>query len=106
MYFGNVHGKPVIGLEAAAKSYYSQSVNTLSEDQFISLIAMIVMPKTFHIIDHPEWNEERSNRIKALIDGEYKPKGLMDQFYGELPQEVISAGLPALSYFPGLYKSK
>jgi membrane carboxypeptidase/penicillin-binding protein len=106
MYFGNVDGKHVIGLESAAKSYYSNSVNTLSEDQFISLIAMIVMPGTFHILDHPKWNKDRSNRIKALINGEYKPKGLMDQFYGELPQEVIKAGLPAFSYFPDLYKSK
>jgi hypothetical protein len=60
---------------------------------------MLVMPKTFHIIEHPEWNKDRTNRIKALIAGEYKPKGLMDQFYGELPQEVVNAGLPPASYF-------
>lgn len=99
MYFGNVDGKPIIGLESAANAYYSRPVNKLTEDQYISLIAMIVMPNTFHIIEHPEWNKERTNRIKALIAGEYKPTGLMDQFYGELPQEVINAGLPPASYF-------
>jgi membrane peptidoglycan carboxypeptidase len=99
MYFGNVHGKPVIGLESAANTYFHQTVKNLTEDQYISLIAMIVMPGTFHLIDHPEWNMDRCNRIKALIAGEYKPKGLMDQFYGTLPQEVIHSGLPPASYF-------
>jgi len=99
MYFGNVDGKPIIGLESAAKAYYHQSVRTLNEQQYISLIAMLVAPDTFNPIDHPEWNMDRTNRIKALIAGEYKPKGLMDQFYGELPQEVINAGLPPASYF-------
>jgi membrane peptidoglycan carboxypeptidase len=99
MYFGNVDGKPIVGLESAANAYYHQPVNKLTEDQYISLIAMLVMPNTFHIIEHPEWNMDRTNRIKALITGEYKPKGLMDQFYGELPQEVVKAGLPPGSYF-------
>jgi membrane peptidoglycan carboxypeptidase len=99
MYLGNIDGKSIVGLETAANAYYHQPVNKLTEDQYISLIAMLVMPKTFHIIEHPEWNMDRANRIKALIAGEYKPKGLMDQFYGELPQEVINAGLPPASYF-------
>ena len=98
MYFGNVDGKPVVGIESAANAYYHRSVKSLTEDQYISLVAMIVMPGTFHIIDHPEWNQNRTRRIKALIAGEYKPKGLMDQFYGELPQEIIDAGLPPASY--------
>ena len=88
MYFGKIQGKPVIGLEETAKSYYNKSVKSLSENQFISLLAMIVMPSTFHIIDHPKWNEDRTSRIKALMNGEYKPVGLMDQFYGELPHEL------------------
>ena len=104
MYFGNVDGKPIVGLEHAAKAYYDQPVKNLTEEQYISLIAMIVMPGTFHIIDQPEWNRDRTNRIKALIAGEYKPKGLMDQYYGKLPQEVIDHGLPKASYFEGALK--
>lgn len=99
MYFGNVDGKPIVDLGSAANAYYHQPVNKLTEDQYISLIAMIVMPTTFHIIEHPDWNLDRTNRIKALIAGEYKPKGLMDQFYRELPQEVVNTGLPPASYF-------
>lgn len=99
MYFGNVDGKAIFGLASAAKAYYHQTVNKLKEQQYISLIAMLVAPNTFHLIDHPEWNMDRTNRIKALIAGKYKPKGLMDQFYGTLPQEVINTGLPPASYF-------
>ncbi len=106
MYFGKVDGKQIVGLESAANAYYDQAVKTLTEEQYISLIAMLVAPDTFHIIDHPEWNRDRTNRIKELIAGNYEPKGLMDTFYGELPQEVINAGLPVSSYFGFLYKNR
>lgn len=106
MYFGKVGEKPVAGIKSAAAAYYRQPVDKLTEDQYISLIAMIVMPGTFHIIDHPDWNGDRTNRIKALIAGNYKPKGLMDQFYGELPETVVKAGLPPASYFPGSLKDR
>lgn len=99
MYFGSVDGKPVVGLESAAKTYYGQTVSKLSEEQYISLIAMLVAPDTFHIINHPAWNTDRTNRIRDLISGKYKPKGLMDQFYGELPKDVVKAGLPPASYW-------
>ena len=103
MFFGNVDGRPVVGLAAAAEAYYEKAVTELDEGQYISLVAMLVMPGTFHLRDHPQWNRDRCDRIKALIDGRYRPKGLMDQFYGELPQEVIDAGLPAFSYFGEWY---
>jgi membrane peptidoglycan carboxypeptidase len=101
MYFGKVNNRSLIGLATASKAYYQKPVDRLTEDQYISIIAMIVMPGTFHILDHPEWNRERTNRIKALVDGRYTPKGLMDQFYGDLPKEVVEAGLPRASYFGG-----
>jgi membrane carboxypeptidase/penicillin-binding protein len=106
MYFGKIDGKLIVGIESAANAYYHQQVKTLTEEKYISLIAMLIAPGTFHIIDHPEWNKDRTNRIKALVAGKYNPKGLMDQFYGELPQEVINAGLPPASYFGDMYKNK
>ena len=105
MHFGRVNGKAVVGIQSAAKAYYSKSLEMLTEEEYISLVAMIVMPGTFHLRDHPGWNQERVQRIKALVAGQYKPKGFMDQFYGELPREVIEAGLPKFSYFPNLYKN-
>lgn len=98
MFFGEVDGAPVVGFETAAEAFYGLPVKELTEDQYISLVAMLVAPATFHIIDHPEWNKDRTLRIKALIAGRYKPKELMDQYYGDLPQALIDAGLPPLSY--------
>lgn len=106
MYFGMVDAKPITGLQSAAKAYFRQPVSMLTEEQYISLIAMLIMPGTFHIIEHPEWNRDRTNRIKALVAGKYKPRGLMDQFYGELSPEVIKAGLPPASYFGNSYKNQ
>lgn len=100
VFFGRKDGKPVIGLQSASQAYFAKPVDQISEEQFISLIAMIVAPNTFHILDHPEWNKDRTTRIKALVAGDYKPQGLMDQFYGRLPQEAVEAGLPKASYFP------
>jgi monofunctional biosynthetic peptidoglycan transglycosylase len=99
VYLGRVGGEPLVGLETAAQTYYGRPLSALIEDQYISLIAMIVMPGTFHILEHPEWNEDRTNRIKALMAGTYRPAGLMDQFYGRLPREIIDHGLPPFSYF-------
>lgn len=99
MFFGKVKGKAVVGIQHAANAYYNKDLKNLSEDEYISIIAMIVMPGTFNIIKHPEWNKERVRRIKEYIAGKYRPKGLMDQFYGDLPKDVVDHGLPPASYF-------
>ncbi len=104
MYFGKVNDTGVVGIQSAASTYHQKPIGRLTEDQYISLVAMLVMPGTFHLLDHPEWNQQRVLRIKALMDGRYQPKGLMDQFYGKLPPEAIAAGLPSFSYFPDLYE--
>jgi len=106
MYFGTVDGNPQVGLQSAARSYFQKDAGDLSKDEFISLIATIVSPDTFNPRDHPAWNKLRSDRIRKLDSGEYSPKGLMDQYYGKLPQEIIDSGLPMCSYFPGLYKDE
>jgi len=106
MYYGRINNSPQIGLQAAAKGYFNKDAKSLSKDEFVSIIATIVAPNTFNPIDHPEWNKIRSDRIQRLDSGEYVPKGLMDQFYGILPQEIVDAGLPLCSYFPSLYKDE
>ncbi len=98
-YFGRVGDNPVTGLADASDAYYHKPVSALSEDEYISLIAMLVMPGTFHLLTHPEWNRDRVARIRALLDGRYVPTGLMDQFYGDLPKAVQDTGLPPASYF-------
>jgi membrane carboxypeptidase/penicillin-binding protein len=105
VYLGNIKGKLVRGFEQAAKAYYNKTVKKLSKDEYLSIVAMIIAPNNFHINDHPEANAERTKRIKKVVSGEYKPKKLMDLYYGELDEET-QKGLPPASYFPSLVKNK
>ena len=99
VYLGSVRGEQVTGFREAAWEYFNKPFNSLTEDEYISLVAMLIAPKTFHVLEHPDWNAERVHRIKKLISGEYQPKGLMDLYYGKLPSEIVESGLPPFSYF-------
>ena len=71
----------ITGFRNAAMHFYQKDVTELSEDEFISLVAMPVNPKKYNIFSNPENNRIRSNRIKKMVNGEYKPKGLFDIYY-------------------------
>ena len=77
MYFGNNQ----YGIADSAEYYYSKNVWDLNDDEFISLIACLISPVTLNIETNPEENQERVNRIKKMLTGEYKPKGLLDITY-------------------------
>jgi len=77
MYFGN----GVYGLNDAAAVYYDKKVNELTEDEFTSLIASLVNPQTLNIIDNPDKNLDRVERIKKVVSGEYTPDGVFDIYY-------------------------
>jgi membrane peptidoglycan carboxypeptidase len=105
IYLGNVNGKAAIGLENAARAYYRKTLDQLSEEQYLSIIAMIIAPQNFHILDRPAANAERTRRLKQVMVGEYRPKELMDIYYGELAPET-QKGLAPASYFPSQYRKK
>lgn len=102
-YLGSVEGKTARGFEEAAQVYYGKSFSALSEDEYISLVALLIAPRTFHIRDYPERNAERVARIKKLVSGEYKPKGLLDLTYGKVPDDVRE-GLPPVAYRESYYE--
>ncbi|RJP24645.1 MAG: glycosyl transferase family 51 [Candidatus Abyssobacteria bacterium SURF_5] len=81
LYLGHEDEKEIRGFEEAAQSYYGKSFESLTEDEYVSLVAMIIAPNSFHVLRHPEENAERVRRIKKLVAGEYKPSGLMDVYY-------------------------
>lgn len=103
VYLGNIDGNTVNGFEKAAKVYYKKPFKKLTEDEFLSIVAMINAPETFNIIKNPESNKRRTERIKKVVSGEYKPKSLMDMYYGTLTPEE-QKGLAPSSYFPSIYK--
>jgi membrane peptidoglycan carboxypeptidase len=91
------------GFEQAANYYFHKRFDQLIEDQYIAIVAMIIAPDAFNIGKYPERNKERVDRIKRLVSGGYKPKGLFDLYYGELDQET-QENLPPVSYFESYYK--
>lgn len=95
-------GPRAAGYEQAAQVYFQKSFAQLTEDEFIAITAMIIAPETFDIEKFPERNRERVNRIKKMVSGEYKPRGLFDLYYGPLDAETRK-NLPPLSYFEYYY---
>lgn len=96
-------GHGVQGFAAASRHYYDKPFRELSEDEYISLVAMIVAPRTFNPRDFPQRNALRVKRIKRLVAGEYQPKGLCDLYYGKLDSETVK-GLAPMSYFESYYR--
>ncbi|MFH0783438.1 MAG: transglycosylase domain-containing protein [Pseudomonadota bacterium] len=96
-------GPKATGFEQAAGLYFNKRFEQLAEDQYIALVAMIIAPAAFSVDRYPERNRARTERIKQVVSGQYKPKGLFDLFYGKLDQET-QKNLPPVSYFESYYK--
>lgn len=103
VYLGDVNGEPVYGFDKAARVYYGKPVNQLSQKEYLSIVAMINSPQGFHILKRPAANAERTERLMKVVSGEYRPKHLMDMYYGKLDRETQKYLAPA-SYFPKLYE--
>lgn len=91
------------GFQQAAQYYYDKDFEQLAEDQFIAIVAMLVAPAVFNIEKYPQRNRVRVERIKQVISGKYKPKGLCDIYYGRLDQ-AIQKRLAPFSYFESYYE--
>lgn len=77
MYYGN----GVTGLKDAADYYFHKKVSALEDDEFIALIASLISPETLNVKDYPRENALRVQRIKKVLSGAYKPRGLFDITY-------------------------
>lgn len=81
-YLGSVEGKEVRGFGEASRIYFKKPFNELTETEYLSIVAMLIAPKTFNIKNHSERNLERVELIKKLLKGEYVPTKNSDLFYG------------------------
>lgn len=82
-YMGSIDGKEIVGFYYAAKHYYNTDLALLTDDQFLSLIAMLIGPDQFNILQNPMNNQKRVEKIKKVIAGEYIPNGLTDVYYDQ-----------------------
>ena len=80
-HFGWREGRPIVGLAAAARTYYGREAVQLSDRQFLSLIAMLMSPREYHPIYRRAANTERVRRIESMLAGRCAPQGLRDVTY-------------------------
>lgn len=79
--FGTIRRQPVIGFGAAARTFFGKPVTTLTDREFLMLVAMLVGPNALDPTRHPAENAERLARIEALLAGKCKPRDVDDVHY-------------------------
>ncbi|MDF9795727.1 membrane carboxypeptidase/penicillin-binding protein [Catalinimonas alkaloidigena] len=81
IYLGSYQGQHIRGFEDAAQVYFDKTFKELSEDEYISLVAMIRRPNGDNIKKKPKEHELRVMRVNRFLKGEYTPQDNSDQFY-------------------------
>ncbi len=85
VYLGENQGKEIRGFEDAAIYYFKKPFKKLSWDEYLSILAMVRAPATFHIINQKTANSQRVERIKKRLAGEYIPTSNSDCLYDQIP---------------------
>ncbi|HWT12657.1 MAG TPA: transglycosylase domain-containing protein [Allosphingosinicella sp.] len=79
--FGSRRGRPIIGFNDAARTFYGRELSRLSDREYLTLVAMLVAPRRFDPQRQPAANAERTRRIEAMLAGRCRPSGLRDLYY-------------------------
>ena len=95
-YMGSMNGQPVHGYAAAAQAYFGKGFAQLSDEEFLSLVAMHIAPDRLRP-GTPE-NSQRVQRIRAYLAGRYRPASLLDVDYdgkqhGTIAEEALMSFL-------------
>lgn len=78
-YMGSSSEGSVYGFPAAAKRYFSKQFADLSEDEFKSLVAMVIAPNVY--VPGTAQHAARMARIHAYVSGTYHPLCVLDTEY-------------------------
>ena len=79
--FGTSRGRPIIGFNDAARTFYGRALEHLTDREYLTLVAMLMAPGRLNPVRHPQANAERTRRIEALLAGRCRPRGLRDVEY-------------------------
>jgi membrane peptidoglycan carboxypeptidase len=95
-YLGHKDGKAVHGFANGARSYFDKEFTALSDEEFLSLVAMLISPNTF--MPGTPAHYERMRRIHAYLSGAYHPMAVLDVEYngkksGTQAEEALMAFL-------------
>ena len=67
-YFGEKDGKQLFGISEGARSWFNKSLSELTDDEYLSLIAMLPGPNALK--PNTAASKERVRRIKKVLSGE------------------------------------
>jgi monofunctional biosynthetic peptidoglycan transglycosylase len=81
VYLGQRDEHEVRGFSDASELYFGKPFATLSDEEYLELLAMIVAPAKYDLTTHPNQNHERVERIKRLLARECEPAGVGDVEY-------------------------
>lgn len=82
-YLGTCEKAEVRGFSAAAMMYFGKPFSKLTDYEYLSLVAMLIGPDEFSVKYQSARNRGRVERIRKVLSGEYKPRGLRDVYYGQ-----------------------
>ena len=93
-YFGTENGRPVFGFDAASRVYFDKGVSELTDQEFLSLIAMFIRPDALK--PGTEKNLRRVKSIEAFLAGKIVPASVLDVEYegkqrGTFAEEALIA---------------
>jgi membrane peptidoglycan carboxypeptidase len=107
-YMGTQGGLPVHGYADAARAYFGKRFSALSDDEFLSLVAMHVRPDALK--PGSPANAERVQRMRRYLSGEYRPVDLLDVEYdgrrhGSLADWALVAFLRLVTKSPSEHRA-
>lgn len=80
-YMGGYKGKQIKGFSGAASSYFYKPLSDLTDDEFITLVAMLKAPNYYHPTKGAKHLQARVASIKKILAGTCKPSGWLDTEY-------------------------
>ncbi len=74
-------GREIYGLEDASQYYYKKDFTKLNKEEYIALVGILIDPNKYNLEDFPIRNNDRYERVKKYLEGNYIPKGVFDIYY-------------------------
>lgn len=68
----------MIGFFEASHRVYGKPSAELADDEFLRLVAVLIAPGQYRLLEEDEALDERTSRISRLIAGECAPNGQKD----------------------------
>ncbi|MES9950561.1 MAG: transglycosylase domain-containing protein [Candidatus Thiodiazotropha sp.] len=95
-YFGTENRQPIHGFAAASKTYFDKRVPELTDQEFLSLVAMFIGPNALK--PGTEENFHRVKLIESFLAGKIVPASVLDVCYegkqsGSFAEEALIAFL-------------